>query len=265
MTPDAVIDKVMLAQREGRYDEALSLLLAVFARADERHFIAMFAWSQLLELYPPAREAMVRERDAQTSCLLAGELTFGTEHGGRPRDRFAVIADMNETLKDSRATYDLFLQLLKVQPEVFKRNSWRVLPAMVEAQDYVLAERYVCNPLPRLAELNNMAEELPLMPVGGAPRLAAELANYVQDLSLCAAVWRGLGRSEEADALRHAAIAGLANDAMRALALRELAERGTIFRETGEARVRYESVRDYADEDFAAVCRIYLESKPDEA
>lgn len=264
MTPDAAVDKAMLAQREGRYDEALSLLLALFARADERHFIAMFAWSQLLELYPPAREAMVRERDAQTSCLLAGELTFGTEHGGRPRDRFAVIAEMNKTLKDSRATYDLFLQLQEVQPEVSKRSSWRVLPAIVEAQDYVLAERYVCDPLPRLAELNSLAEELPLMPVDGAPRLAAELANFVQDLSLCTAVWHGLGRSEDADTLRHAAITGLANDAMRALALRELAESGTIFRETGWARVHYEAVRSYVDQDFPAICRIYLEAKPDE-
>lgn len=265
MTPDAVVEKVMLAQRDGRYDEALSLLLALFARADDTHFITMFAWSQLVEQYAPARAAMVRERDAQASRLLAGDLAFGKDHGGRPRERFAIIVDMNESLKDSRATYDLFLQLLTVQPELSKRSAWRVLPAMVDAQDYVLAERYVSDPLPRLAELNSLAEKLPLIPAGReAPRLAAELSNFVRDLTLCTAVWRGLGRSTEADALQSAAIAGISNDAMRAVARRELEQSGVIIREVTAARIHPDSVRDYAAEDFTEVCRIYLEAKQDE-
>ena len=263
--PDAAVEKIMLAQRDGRYDEALSLLLDVFARADSTHFITMFAWSQLIEQYAPARAAMVRERDTQATRLLAGDLTFGKDYSDRPRDRFDVIVGMNEALKDSRATYDLFLQLLAVQPEVSKRSAWRVLPAMVEAQDYALAERYVGDPLSRLAELNSLAEKLPLIPVGReAPRLAAELSNFVRELSLRAAVLRGLRRAAEADALQNAAIAGLTDDAMRALALRELADHGAINREIAAARMHLDAVRDYAAEDFAAVCRIYLEAKPDE-
>jgi ribosomal protein S18 acetylase RimI-like enzyme len=265
MTPDDDVGKAILAHREGRYGEALSLLLGLFALEDDTHFITMFAWSQLIEHHAPARAAMVRERDTQASRLLAGDLNFGKEDNCRPNDRFGVIVNMNETLKDSRATYDLFLQLLASQPQMAKRRAWRALPAIVEAQDYVLGERYVSDPLPELEELNSLARKLPLMPADGtAPRLAVELANFMRGVSLCAAVWRGLGRGAQADALLQTAIAGLANDAMRALALRELVERGTIFRETGEARVRYESLRDYADQDFAAVCRIYLEAKPDE-
>ncbi|NYE59580.1 ribosomal protein S18 acetylase RimI-like enzyme [Duganella sp. 1224] len=265
MTPDPEVDKALLALHEGRHDEALVALLALFARADDRHFITMFAWSQLIEQYAPARAAMVRERDAQASRLLAEDTMFGEDDGGRQRGRFEIIVEMNEILEDSRTTYELFLQLLAAQPDLAKRNAWRALPAVVEAQDYVLAERYLRDPSARLPELNSLAEKVPLMPTRGEPpRLAAELSNFVGDLSLCVAVWRGLGRSAEADALQSAAIAGLANDAMRALALRELADPGVIHRETADANMHVDAVRAYTAEDFAAVCRIYLEAKPDE-
>jgi ribosomal protein S18 acetylase RimI-like enzyme len=257
---EADLQEAILARREGSYDRALSLLLELFAREDGTHFITMIEWRQLIGQYAPAREAMMRERAAQADRLLAGDITFGD----RPHDRFSVIADMNEALEDSRATYELFLQTLAVLPEVSKRSIRNALPAIVEAQDYALAQRYVTDPLPWLAELNRLSELLPLMPANAAPRLAAELSNYVRDLSLCEAVWRGLGRVAEADALRAAAIDGIADGAVRAMALRELAERGAIFRELGEAKVHLESVREYADQDFASVCRIYLEAKPDE-
>jgi ribosomal protein S18 acetylase RimI-like enzyme len=265
MTPDPALERAMLAQREGRYDDALSLLLDVFARGDETHFITMVAWRGLIALYAPAREAMVRERDAQTSRLLAGDATFGKERDDQPGNRFKVIIDFNEALNDSRATYDLFRQLLNNQPTLAARHTWRVLPAIVEAEDYALAERYISDPLPRLAELNRLAQTLPLMPAGGEPpRLAAELSNFARELSLCTAVWRGLGRGNEADTLRNAAIAGLANDEMRALALRELAERGAITREIASTAIHREALRNYVAEDFAAVCSVYQEAKPDE-
>ncbi|WP_371867887.1 GNAT family N-acetyltransferase [Duganella levis] len=255
----ALVDAALLARREGRYDEALRLLLELFALADSTYIIVAVEWPLLIEQYAPAREAMVRERDEQSRRLLAGELTFG-ESGDRPRDRFSIIDDMNEALKDSRATYDLFLQLLSAQPEVSKRIAWRALPAIVEAQDYALAERYVTDPLSWLAELNRLAEKLPLMPAGGAPRLAAELSNYVRDLSLCEAVSRGLGRVAEADALRAAAIDGITDYAMRAMALRELAEPGAIFREFDKARARPDmtDIRYTREEDWQELKRVRL-------
>jgi ribosomal protein S18 acetylase RimI-like enzyme len=256
---DALVDAALLARREGRYHEALRLVLELFARADSTYIIVVIEWPLLIEQYAPAREAMIRERDEQNRRLLAGELTFG-ESGDRPRDRFSIIDDMNEALKDSRATYDLFRELLAVQPEVAKRIGWRALPATVEAQDYALAERYVTDPLSWLTELNGLAEKLPLMPANGAPRLAAELSNYVRDLSLCEAVWRGLGRVAEADALRAAAIDGITDSALRAMALRELAEPGTIFREFDRARSLPDmiDIRYTGEEDWQELKRIRL-------
>lgn len=256
---EADLHEAILARREGRYDRALFLLLDLFAREDGTHAIVMIEWRLMIEQHAPAREAMVRERDEQSRRLLAGEHTFG-KSGDRPRDRFSIIGDMNEALKDSRATYDLFLQLLAVHPEVSKRIGWRALPAIVEAQDYALAQRYVRDPLSWLAELNRLAEHLPLLPADGAPRLAADLANYVRDLSLCETVWRGLGRVAEADALRVAAIEGIANDAVRAMALRELTERGAIFREFDKARARPDmtDIRYTKEEDWQELKRVRL-------
>jgi putative acetyltransferase len=110
-----------------------------------------------------------------------------------------------------------------------------------------------------------MAKVWPLLPPNRQPpRLAAELANFVRDLALRCAVLEGLGRAVEANVLRASALSGLANDDMHAMALRELAESGTISRELGEHGSRRAPIRDYTEEDLPAVCRIYLEAKPDE-
>lgn len=253
---EADLEEAIRARREGRHERALSLLLDLFAREDGTHSIVMIEWRQLIGQHAPAREAMVRERAAQADRLLAGDITFGD----RRRDRFTVIGHMNEALEDSRATYELFLQMLAVLPEVPKGSIRQALPAIVEAQDYALAQRYVTDPLSWLAELNTLAEHLPLLPTDGAPRLAGELSNYVRDLSLCETVWRGLGRVAEADALRVAAIDGIANDAVRAMALRELAERGAIFREFDKARVRPDmtDIRYTKEEDWQELKRVRL-------
>ncbi|MYN40048.1 GNAT family N-acetyltransferase [Duganella sp. FT109W] len=258
---EADLHEAILARREGRHDRALSLLLDLFAREDGTHAIFMIEWRLLVGQHAPAREAMVRERAAQAERLLAGDITFGD----RRRDRFSIIADMNEALEDSRATYELFLQMLAVLPEVPKGSIRQALPAIVEAQDYVLAQRYVTDPLSWLAELNTLAEHLPLLPAGGAPRMAAELANYVRDLSLCETVWRGLGRLAEADALRAAAIDGIADDALRTMALRELAAPGTIFREFDKARARPDmtDIRYTKEEDWQELKRIRLAALQD--
>lgn len=52
--------------------------------------------------------------------------------------------------------------------------------------------------------------------------------NLVKDVRIAAAVLRGREQATEADALYAALLAGLADDAMRALALRELDAPGSI-------------------------------------
>lgn len=242
------IEQAMSARREGRYEEALRLTMELFERMDDTHFITMFSWRMLMDDYPPAREAMIRTRDAQVVRLQAGDVLLNDGQQRWPRSRFQIIARMNEDLQDSRATYELFLQLLAVRPGEARREAARALPSIVEAGDYALADTYLEDPLPRLEELNAMARELPLLPaVQVAPRLAAELHNFINEVRMLAAVHEGLGRSEEAAALRDAALVGLDAKDMRTWAARELADPGVLFREFSRVEVRYTTEDDWQE------------------
>lgn len=64
-----------------------------------------------------------------------------------------------------------------------------------------------------------------------------ELSNFMKDVRLRAAVLHGLGREAEAEALRNAALAGIALDVVRSLAQREMTAPGTIMREVTEDEI----------------------------
>lgn len=200
----------------------------------------------------PALDALAVARDEQVRHLLASDENVSNGGDGSRRSRFALIADMNETLKDPRATYELFVELDSRLPAIARQVAFRALPAIVAAGDFTLAERYMADPLDlqnHAADLNRMAGEFPLFSptLTAAPRLAAELSNFMRDVRLRAAVLHGLGRASEADALRHQALAGLASEGMRALAQRELAVPGTIIRAITDHRMELEAAPNPAD------------------
>ncbi|MET3115895.1 hypothetical protein AAKU64_000098 [Undibacterium sp. GrIS 1.8] len=243
---ESIVQDAVMARSEGLYEDALRLLRGVFGRiresvpgTDESYFITMFEWSQLCAEYYPAYEALVSARDEEVVYLLNGDDTFGTRAVAWPHSRFQVIVNMNETLNDTRATYELFKQLLSLQPTFAHREASFALPAIVEAEDFVLATRYLADPLPRLKELNQLAAQLPLFPpISVAPRLAAELMNFMRDVILGATVLEGLGKDAEARSLRDAALTGIASDEIRALANLEIAVPDTIMRELSSHQTR---------------------------
>jgi hypothetical protein len=146
--------------------------------------------------------------------------------------------EMNQSLQDSRSTYRLVTQLLSDNPALLRNEIHMALPAIVEAGDYALAAQYIKNPLGRLDELNRQAHELPLYPPHmKAPRLAAELSIFMGDVILLSKVLKGQGKDVEADDLRNAALTGIQSEEMRALATRELAEPGAIFKALAEHQV----------------------------
>lgn len=225
------------ARDAGHYDEALRLVLEDFALAARSPrdqgtlFITMFEWELLLEVYPPARDAMQRVRDEQAALLLAGELAFGARGDRWPRSRFHVIIDMDGKLAAGRASYELFLRLRELQPEAARCEAFLVLPAIVEAGDFALAENYLSDPLERLDELNQCARSYSLLPAENEPpRLSAELGNFARDVRLLCTVHRGLGRSAEADALHAAALAGIEAEEPRAWVAREIGAPGSLAR-----------------------------------
>lgn len=238
--------KALIGLREaGRYTEALELLSQLFAEAAlsdvparRSLFIVMLEWQFLTEVFAPACAALAEARDAQMAQLLAGDLFF--DRGGAQGEdipeyqrttRYAMVIDMNEILKDAHATRDLFVRLEAVQPELARRRAGRALPAIVETGDFALADRYRGEPLAMLLPVNDTAAHIPLLPPGRkAPRLAADLMNLTRDVRIAIAVLRGLGRPQEAGALREAMLAGLASAELREVAGRELDEPGTINR-----------------------------------
>lgn len=224
---------------EGRHGEALALVLDMFERIaigkdmpPVSLFMTMFNWELLIEHYRPAADAMVRVRDEQTRLLLGGDDSFSSPEMFYSKSRFGIIVQMNELLKDSAATYALFVQLRQILPERARKSAHLAVPAMIEAADFALADQYVADPLSFLPELNRTAERFGLYPPAGtAPRLGAELSSFMKDVIHKSMIMRGTGRERDADALIAMALDGLHTDDMRSLARMELATPGSIHRE----------------------------------
>lgn len=247
-------DRINSACEQGDHGIALTLLETTFdAMADGaagsriQYFVTMFEWRMLVETYPPAVDALRAKRDQQQARLLDGDNHFGAAGipaGDGSRSRFRVIVGINDILQDYRATSALFIALLAQQPALARREAFLAMPALVAAGEFTVAQPFLAEPLARLDELNEMARHLPLMaPSGTAPRLAAELNIFVNDVRLRHAVARGLGHVEQANAERDAALGGILSEPLRALALREYAVPGTVTREISEHRVDPQSPR----------------------
>jgi RimJ/RimL family protein N-acetyltransferase len=255
---EAIVQEAIRAREERRYEDALRHLLAAFARMlssdKERHvdgFIVMLEWRFLAGEYAPARAAMREARDAQVHRLLAGEMIYGRARNEwlGPPSRFSLIADMNETLRDPASTSEVFARLDAVNPEQARRDAFVALPALAEAGEFALAERYLRDPMASLASLNETARDWPLFPPARtAPRLAADLSNFARNLRLHAAILRGLGRGSEADTLLDTAMAGLANDELRDWVRCDFQWPGVIHRALSDHRME----EDQADPAFAA-------------
>ncbi|GGY57828.1 hypothetical protein [Pseudoduganella albidiflava] len=231
------VRQAIMARQAGDYDGALRVLAGIAddLRRDDPTlpplpFIVLFEWGQLIEVHSPARDALAALRDEHVRRLLDGDTDSAEEaFGGRTHSRFWDIAWFNDTLGDSRSTYEVFLHLLRTTPEVAARYSSRALPAIVEQGDYALGERYLPEPLSQLGELNATARWAPLLPADfRPPHLSALLSGYVQALRLRGAILHGLGRHAEAGALRMAGLAGIESEELRALAEKELVAPGAI-------------------------------------
>lgn len=230
-------------REQKRFDEALSLLEELFAEFEResepsrsRHVILMMEFQALALAYAPAHRALSGIRAEQAARVLAGDLYRGAGDGKEdsfpPFTRFSLVADIGRLLGETRPTYELFVRLDAAQPTLAQHYAGLALPAIVEAGDFGLADRYRGDPLGMLDEVNHNARSMPLFPRSGeAPRVAAELMNLINDVQLAMAVLCGQGKEAQGAALRGALLGGLESADVRALAQRELEDPGTINRE----------------------------------
>lgn len=229
----------MLAREAGRYEDALRHLLDIYAlvmadgQCDYVGQLDLLEWRFLVEVHPPARDALIRLREEQAGRLLDGEVCYGAryaDYSPQPT-RFGLVVQMNDILEDPRSTHQLFLRFDALMPERARREAFMALPAVVEVGDFALGERFLPDPMGFLPELNRMACETTLSPYSrAAMMLAAHLSNFAKDVRLRAAIERGLGRAAEAQALLDAALAGLATGEMRDWMRDDLASPGAILR-----------------------------------
>lgn len=239
----AALERMETLRDAGRYGDLLSMLRQSLAEAEQeiapdsrRFFLAMFEWKMLAGHYEPARTALEEVRNEQAARLFAGELYIGRDDTSRHAetwqraDRFLLIVEINEILADGASTHGLFARLDKEQSALARRYAWFALPAIVEQEDFALADRYRQDPLKELAAVNQAATVWPLFASPAQPRMSAELSSLAENVRIGIAVLRGLGRAAEADALREALLAGLDSAQMRVWAERELEEPGAIRR-----------------------------------
>jgi hypothetical protein len=237
MERDPRLEALSDAIERGADETVVDRLVALsgeFAAHTEDAFLDRFslrsAWREVIETYPPARSALEHMRDAQVQGLLAGDALDLTGWSPRRDAGFDTFARMNEMLGELRATRDLFVRLLDEQPHVVARSGGAALPALVDAGDFALAERYLGNPRRWLDIVNETVRHFPLWPVSGeAPRLATELHLMMQELHMRSRIWKGLGREQEARDEADAVIGELATDELRALARAECVAPGYIM------------------------------------
>lgn len=251
MERDPRLEALSDAIERGADDTVVDALVALsdeFAAQTDDAFLDRFslrgAWREAVEAYPPARSALARMRDAQAQGLLAGDALDLTGWSPRRDAGFDMFVMMNEMLGELRATRDLFVRLLDDQPHVVARSGKAALPALVDAGDFALAERYLDNPRRWLDIVNETARHFPLWPaLGVAPRLATELHLMMKELRMRFRVWQGLGREPEARDEADAVIGELATDELRSLARAECVNSGYIMQTLVQQQMaRYEAM-----------------------
>lgn len=154
---EALADARRLAA-EGKFEQALEKHVWFHNHALEikrsyygvRLSFALSDWLELGKKYPKALETLKGIRDEKTSRLLAGE---------QNRELFHDVDSINDHLGESKTTVDLFKKLEAKQPEFAASIYDLADEAIVSAQEYDLARKYLGDPGSRLTNAKRQFEE----------------------------------------------------------------------------------------------------------
>ncbi|QBE62476.1 hypothetical protein [Pseudoduganella lutea] len=229
-----VLERARAARLEGRYEDALrdhlwfheNALAVEPGLAGVRLSFALRDWIYLAEQFPLARRALQGLRDRDTARMLTG---------GESRDLFRDIVAINSALGEERATQDLFVRLDIQSPELAVQCADFALPALVAAEDFMLARRYLGDPAARVqalaANLNAYTGEL--VKTGGtssAPALLSFVLNYAKEVRLVVEVLRRQDEEELAEQVSRMALDELKSDALRDAVEREFETPGVTIK-----------------------------------
>jgi hypothetical protein len=228
-----VLERARTARLEGRYEDALrdhlwfheNALAVEPGLAGVRLSFALRDWIYLAEQFPLARRALQGLRDRDTARML---------EGGQSRDLFRDIVAINSALGEERATHDLFVRMDIQMPELARQCADFALPALVTAEDFTLARRYLGDPAARVqalaANLNAYTAEL-VKTAGSssAPALLSFVLNYTKEVRLVVEVLRRQDEEDVAEQVSRTALDELKSDALRDAVEREFETPGATI------------------------------------
>ena len=201
MDPRDRLHAGQLASREGRYEEALREFVWFHDHSLEhrpslygvRLSFAIAYWTDLAEVYPPARGKLEEIRDRKTATLARGE---------GDQDLFHDVESINQALSDEDKTYRLFLTMLSNTPKLAHSCAAIALEAIIKAGDFQLAARHSDPPEEALLRFSSQLNEDIAGLKGDAERIVtateADVRIYCDRVANVIAILDGLGKSEEA-------------------------------------------------------------------
>ena len=149
--------------------------------------------------------------------------------GKSDRGLFADIAAINRYLRDEQSTYRLFVALDARDADFAAECFDSAIPAVVGAQDFQLARKYIPNPQSTVSALlrdfNDSVSRAFQLPDKRrqALRLQAYVSNFVSDVRLLVSVVRSTDGQPTAEGLARASVAGVETELVRRRVARKLA------------------------------------------
>ena len=124
---------------------------------------AVADWRKLADVYPPAMESLIKTRDESSNMIKLGN----TSKGYYNCDLFGDVVALNDALNDNEETVRLFKILDEEQPPFAKRCWVFAEQAIIKAEQYILAAKYMRDPMQQFLEVkglidyqkNNLVEE----------------------------------------------------------------------------------------------------------
>jgi hypothetical protein len=155
---EQALDAARQLADEGKYEQALERHVWFHDHALEvddsyggvRLSFALSDWIDLGRKYPPALRKLKAIRDTKTAKLIAGV---------EERDLFHDVSSINEGLGESESTVALFKRIDAERPAFAGKVSALAIEALVAAQEYELARKYLPEPMEKFSRLKEMLHE----------------------------------------------------------------------------------------------------------
>ncbi|HMH15763.1 MAG TPA: hypothetical protein VK578_21865 [Edaphobacter sp.] len=204
--PKQVLQEARLLVKSQQYDAALEKYIWFHEHALEadrgmagvRLSYAISEWAELGDVYPPARIALERVRDAKTDALM---------NGTQDASLFLDVAAINGAFEQIDRTRDLFKSIAGNNRDVAKKCFPVAIEALIDTKDYGLARSFLTDPR---SEIDQFA--IPFKFSSQIKTVDQDMfeetlvAIYVKRVNLILQAFVGTGEESEANNLRNYAL-----------------------------------------------------------